>query len=235
MAELAAGLAAQGSGSMMSSISSMVSSLGAATIQSKTATDLQANQIKQQNILLGQAKDSLTKAGIPDYMLYLNGNSNVPNQWYQTSGTNQQESFGVNSNLPYYSTNPMSQIFKAGRPNYNNRDQIVNSDSRINGLETTTMRDRGGFLLTESMDSEMSPGDPRLASSNYSIGSGNYFPSPLGRNSPPPTGYSTPDWHESFNSSFSSIQSQQTYPKGFYGGYPLANPMNRTSSLNRIV
>lgn len=104
-------------------------------------------QSKQQAFttsLIERGENSFKESGLPTY-LYYNGTGPSPNTLYQVNGSNFQEVTGVNTNLPYYTTgNPLAQIYKAGRPSYNNRDTVIQGSSTNNSFTPPSPLNRSG-------------------------------------------------------------------------------------------
>nr|QZZ63377.1 hypothetical protein [Leuven Picorna-like virus 12] len=115
MAALAA--AALG-GSLISAGATVGSSIGTAALQEKNSTQLQQNDQKFQTSIINRGENSFTEAGLPKF-LYWGGNNlntSLPNTQTHLGGTAFAQSYGVNSNLPYYSNNPIPQYMGTAKP-----------------------------------------------------------------------------------------------------------------------
>jgi len=158
MAELAA-LAAQGASSSLSALATLGSSLGTAKIQSDTALKTQSISNEFQKSILDRGEKAFTDEGLPKF-LYYSGTGPTPNTLYHLGGNNFYEGSGVNSNLPYFTSSPYSQIFKAGRPQTNQTRDTLSPGLGYTShfVKASTSSDQTVPKETEQMAQRMQPG-----------------------------------------------------------------------------
>lgn len=103
-------------------------SLGSAGIQKQNSQNLQAKDFQQQSKLqsnefefkkglIERGENTFKSNGLPSFLYYNNSLADkIPNTETHLGGSAYASSFGVGSNLPFYSANPYSQILGFGKP-----------------------------------------------------------------------------------------------------------------------
>lgn len=89
---------------LIGSTSTIASSLGAAKMQADSAASLSQKNIDFQKSVIDRGEKSYSDAGLPKFAFWGGQSFNTPNTLSHLGGSNYASSYGVNANLPYYST-----------------------------------------------------------------------------------------------------------------------------------